>query len=113
MAAKSKRRTERNISFEIKTQKPLSVGEQVFVTGSINMLGNWHPDGFPLTRMGENLWFGSAIVPADAVIEYKVTRGSWDDEEVLEDGTAPANGVIRAGGDSTIRKIVYGWKDGR
>jgi hypothetical protein len=113
MAAKPKRRTERNVSFEIKTQKPLSVGEQVFVTGNLNMFGHWSPDGFPLTRMGENLWFGSAIVPADAVIEFKITRGSWDDEEILEDGTAPVNGTIPASGDVTVRRLVYGWKDGR
>ena len=37
----------------------------------------------------------------------------WDDEEALEDGTAPANGTIRVGGDATVRKLVYGWKDGR
>ncbi|MFH0908292.1 MAG: CBM20 domain-containing protein [bacterium] len=112
MAAKSKRLTERTISFEIKTRKPLSVGEQVFVTGNINMLGNWHPDGFPLTRMGENLWFGSAIVPAAANAEFKVTRGSWDDEEILEDGSPPPNGTIRASGDAMVRKLIFGWKDG-
>ena len=113
MAAKSKRKAGRTVSFEIKTRKPLPIGEQVFVTGSVSMLGAWVPDGLPLTRMGDNVWFGSANVPSDAVIDYKVTRGSWHDEEVLEDGLAPPNATIRAGGDVTVRRTVFGWKDGR
>jgi hypothetical protein len=113
MAAKSKRKAGRTVSFEIKTRKPLSIGEQVFITGNVNMLGNWEPDGLPLTRMGDNLWFGSAPLPGEGEIEYKVTRGSWHDEEVMEDGAAPPNNTIRAGGDTTVRRTVFGWKDGR
>jgi hypothetical protein len=107
------KRQDRMVTFEIKTNKPLPVGEQVFVTGSVSMFGAWRPDGFPLTRMGENVWGGSAPIPADAAIEYKFTRGSWADEEILDDGTAPANGVIPAGGDQTVRRTIAGWKDGR
>ncbi|HEY8239915.1 MAG TPA: CBM20 domain-containing protein [Kiritimatiellia bacterium] len=109
----TKKRTERTVSFEIKTAKPLSVGEQVFIAGNVSMLGAWRPDGFPLTRMGEDTWFGSAILPNDIVIEFKVTRGSWDDEEVQEDGSAPPNAVLKPGGDVSVRRSVTGWKDGR
>ncbi len=106
-------RTERTVTFEVKTRKPLPVGEQVFITGDIQMLGRWRPDGFPLTRMGENTWGGTAILPSDRTIEFKITRGSWNDEEILDDGSAPANGVIPSGGDHAVRRSVAAWKDGR
>ena len=113
MATATKKRTERMVSFEVKTQKPLPVGEQVFVTGNVPMLGSWRPDGFPLTSMDEVTWSGSALLPDNVTVEFKITRGTWDDEEVAADGVAPPNGIIKAGGDTTIRRTVVAWKDGR
>jgi hypothetical protein len=113
MATAVKNRTERTVSFEVKTAKPLPVGQQVFIAGNARMLGAWRPDGFPLTRMGELVWFGSAILPTDLSVEFKVTRGTWADEEVLDDGSAPPNNVIKPGGDISIRRTVTAWKDGR
>lgn len=108
---KKLRRPDRTVIFEIKTERPLRVGQQVFVAGGVEMLGHWRADGFPLTRMGENLWSGTAILPAGETVEFKVTRGSWDSEEVLADGTVPENSVLKSGSDTTVRKVVAGWKD--
>jgi hypothetical protein len=113
MAVKKSRRTDRTVIFEIKTSTPLPVGQQVFVAGNQDMLGRWKPDGLPLTRMGENLWTGIAILSATDPVEYKITRGSWDSEEIAEDGNPPMNTVLKPGGDTTIRRTVYGWYDER
>jgi hypothetical protein len=109
--AKKLRRPDRTVIFEVKTERPLPVGQQVFITGSVEMLGHWKADGFPLTRMGENLWAGSAMLPAGEMIEFKVTRGTWDTEEVQADGTAPENSTLKPGSDASVRKTVTGWKD--
>ena len=91
---------------------PLPVGEQVFVTGNHDLIGNWDPDGFPLTRTDDNVWSGSAVFPAGQTIEYKITRGSWDTEEALEDGTVPtANKTVLADQDRQVRHEVARWKD--
>ena len=37
----------RQVTFEVVTKTPLPVGEQVFVTGNQDSLGNWAPDGLP------------------------------------------------------------------
>ena len=111
MAASKTRGKDRTIFFEIKTLKPLSIGEQIFVAGSVDMLGRWKPDGFPLTRMGENSWSGSALLPVDTDIEYKITRGSWESEEVSAEGVAPMNSILPVGGPATIRREIVGWKD--
>lgn len=111
MPDKKKSTRDRTVIFEIKTVRPLNVGEQVFVTGDQEMLGNWRPDGLPLTRMGENSWSGSAILPGKTATEFKVTRGTWSTEEVSATGEAPANSVLKAGSNTTIRKTVVAWKD--
>ena len=98
---RSKARGEsRQITFEVITKTPLPVGEQVFVTGNHDLIGNWEPDGFPLTRTDDNVWSGSAVFPAGQTIEYKITRGSWKSEETGEDGTVPA-------ANKTVRKLTF------
>lgn len=111
MAAKA-RSESRQITFEVTTRKPLPVGEQVFITGNHDSLGNWDPDGFPLTRTADNVWVGSAVFPAGQTIEYKITRGSWDSEEALENGAVPAaNKTALADQDRQVRHEVARWKD--
>jgi hypothetical protein len=101
----------RVVTFEVHTAVPLPVGEQVFVAGSTPMLGEWRPDGFPLTRMGDLVWAGTAILPASEDVEYKITRGSWDTEEVDAEGCICDNHPLRANGDTTVRREVAGWRD--
>lgn len=101
----------RQVTFEIRTRVPLRVGEQVFLAGSERALGGWRPDGFPLTRIDDNVWTGSAALPADQVTEYKITRGTWNTEESLEDGSLPGNKIIDRGGDRVVRHEVLTWKD--
>ncbi|HDL77780.1 MAG TPA: hypothetical protein ENG36_03325 [Lentisphaerae bacterium] len=103
----------RRIYFEIITPTPLPTGEQVFISGSDPTLGNWKPDGLPLTRVEDRVWKAEAVLPADHSVEYKITRGSWDSEEVLPDGTVPSNYRISAGGDRIVRHTVLAWRDGR
>ena len=111
MAVSKSRKTQRTVLFEVRTTKPLPVGQQVFVTGNQKMLGHWRADALPLTRMGENAWSGQAILPVGEAIEYKITRGSWDTEAAGADGTVPGNHVLRPGGDTTVRHAVAAWKD--
>lgn len=111
MATSKVRKTQRTVQFEVKTTKPLPVGQQVFVAGNQRMLGNWRADGLPLTRMGENVWSGHAILSVADSIEFKITRGSWDTESVTEAGVVPGNQVIKPGGDTTLRLTVAAWRD--
>ncbi|MCB1069409.1 MAG: hypothetical protein KDL31_03570 [Kiritimatiellae bacterium] len=105
--------TPRRVTFEITTRRPLAVGQQVFISGSIDMLGNWEPDGFPLTRVDDNLWKGLMIIDPDVAFEFKITRGTWDSEEVAKDKMIlPENIRIEAGRKpETFRRTVYGWLD--
>lgn len=111
MAAKSTRKKSRRLTFEVRTSRPLPVGEQVFIAGNQEMLGKWRPDGFPLTRMADQAWHGTATVPADEGVEYKVTRGGWDTEEVTAAGIIPSDTKLKPGGDLVVRHAVAAWRD--
>ena len=111
MAKAKARKVQRTIVFDVRTTKPLPVGQQIFVSGNQKMLGHWRADALPLTRMGENAWAGQAILPVGEAIEYKLTRGSWGTEEAGADGTVPGNYEAKAGGDLTVRHTVVAWKD--
>jgi hypothetical protein len=111
MAVKKARNKDRTVTFEVRTEQPLPVGEQVFISGNQDMLGQWKADGFPLTRMADLVWTGSAILPGDERIEFKITRGSWDTEEINANGTVIANSVLKPGGDTAVRRTVAAWKD--
>ncbi len=92
---------------------PLPVGEQVFIAGNAGALGSWDPAGFALTRSEDLVWLGDVMVPSDTIIEYKVTRGSWDTEEVRQDGSVPDNHVIMADKDTIEEHTVHHWQDQR
>ncbi len=113
MAAPKQRKTQRTVTFEVKTARPLPVGQQVFIAGGAKVLGNWRPDGLPLTRMGENLWSGYAILPVGESVEYKITLGDWESEALDESGVTPGNFVLKPGGDISIRHTVSAWKSDR
>lgn len=110
MAAKA-RGESRQITFEVTTKRPLPVGEQVFITGNHDSLGNWDPDAFPLTRTDDNVWTGSVVFPAGQTLEYKITRGSWQSEETREDGTVPSNSTVETDQDRLVRHEVACWND--
>ncbi|HMO49513.1 MAG TPA: CBM20 domain-containing protein [Kiritimatiellia bacterium] len=106
------RTTERMVTFEITTAHPLPVGQQVFIAGNLEMFGAWRPDGFPLTRLDDNLWSGYAVIAEGAAVEFKITRGSWSTEEADADG-APRreHHSLGAKGPVAFRYTVTRWID--
>ena len=102
---------DRMVIFEVTTARPLAIGQQVFVSGSQPMLGNWKADGFPLTRMDDLLWSASAVVEGAAPIEFKITRGSWATEAVNPDGSIPANFTVDPVNRPKVAVRVERWKD--
>lgn len=103
----------RRVTFRVNTKMPLPVGEQIFIAGNDAVLGNWKPDGLPLTRVQDCVWTGTAILPADRAIEYKITRGNWQTEEALASGAVSPNKALRPGADAFVENLVVRWHDSR
>jgi predicted alpha/beta superfamily hydrolase len=106
--------TTRRVTFEITTAVPLPAGEQVFITGSESPLGHWDPCAFPLTREKDNVWHRTVELPVGVEIDYKITRGSWDTEEITPDDRTPLNKTLPAGeADAVAQHWIHHWKDRR
>lgn len=103
---------DRMVTFEVKTTKPLPVGQQVFISGNISALGSWQPDGFPLTRLNDNVWSGYAVIEPVIPVEFKVTRGTWHTEECDADGKIrEENHTLDDEGSITFKHTVIRWLD--
>lgn len=97
----------------VQTAISLGVGEQVFLTGSADELGRWHVSAVPMTRMDDNRWEALLSLRSADPIEFKVTRGSWETEEVDAQGHLMANHVATPADGGRIEIRVAGWKDDR
>lgn len=49
----------------------------VYIAGNLPEVGGWNAAGFRLDRVARDRAVGSLRLPADAVLEFKITRGSW------------------------------------
>jgi predicted alpha/beta superfamily hydrolase len=97
----------------VQTAISLGVGEQVFLTGSVAELGRWNVDAMPLTRMDDNRWETILTLSADGPVEFKVTRGSWETEEVAANGSLLPNRVFTPVDGGRVEVKVAAWKDDR
>ncbi len=95
----------------VQTAVALGVGEQVFLTGAGDGLGRWRADAVPLTRVDDNRWEVVLSLPGADPLEFKVTRGTWDSEEVDADGRVPGNRMLKPEDQGRLEIPVAGWKD--
>lgn len=95
----------------VRTPSGVPFGDSVYVAGNTDLLRSWRPDGMALSQEDSTTW--KAILPLErnSTIEFKITRGEWITEAVLEDGSVPVNHAITLTGDTTVVINVFGWKD--
>jgi hypothetical protein len=86
-------------------------GEPVVITGNVPALGNWDP-GRAL-RLAWQPPFHSGDIEAETGthLEYKILRGSWENEAVDAYGHIPANCTHEVWLDATVTRTVADWKD--
>ena len=97
----------------VQTAISLGVGEQVFLTGNAEELGRWNVSALPMTRTDENRWEATLWLWSAEPVEFKVTRGTWETEEVDAQGKLMANHVFTPAEGGTVEIKVAGWKDER
>ena len=98
------------LSFEI-TIPPDPARETVVVAGSDSTLGDWQPEkGLVLQKFADGKFRGGCDVPY-GLIEFKITRGTWDTEEVYKDGSTCLNYQYLVAHDLTVISTVENWKD--
>jgi len=83
----------------------------LYIAGNLPELGNWDPGQIAMTQGTDSLWRCSINSPAGRVIEFKVTRGSWNNQAVYQKGVPAANNVVRVSRDETVELTPIGWSD--
>ncbi|PKL83108.1 MAG: histidine kinase [Ignavibacteriae bacterium HGW-Ignavibacteriae-3] len=83
----------------------------IYVTGNLKELGEWRPDRVMLDRKEKGLWVKSIEVLKGTRLEYKFTKGSWENEALGSDSSVPQNSVLIANNDTTVQKIILNWRD--
>lgn len=85
--------------------------QRVVIAGTDPALGNWQPEkGLVLEHDDDGMFRGAVDLPY-GIVEFKITRGSWDTEEAFADGTAAFNYQYLAAHDLDLSLEVENWKD--
>jgi predicted alpha/beta superfamily hydrolase len=100
------------ITFVVRVPPETKADARVYLAGSLAAVGRWKPDGVPLTRGDDGLYWARVRLPRGAVLLYKVTLGSWQTVEKTRAGRDVGNRKLRVEGDTTVELEVEGWAAG-
>lgn len=64
---------------------------ELYLAGSLPVLGNWAPDGLLLKRQADGTYHGTFEVLPQTAVQFKVTRGLWQNVERDANGRDIAN----------------------
>jgi len=98
------------LSFQV-TIPPDPKRQQVVIAGTDPALGNWQPErGLMLDRDADGVFRGACDLPY-GIVEFKITRGTWETEEAFQDGHATYNYQYLMAHDLDLKLVVEHWKD--
>ncbi len=101
---------DKHINFRVLPQAMPDTAK-VYIVGNHARLGNWQPDAIALTQQSDGSWSGAFLFKPNEKLEYKFTRGSWDNEAVSAEGDVPGNSFLEVKNDTTIVVAIANWKD--
>jgi len=99
------------ITFRIQAPIIASDKQAVYITGNHSALGNWQPDRFALHKVAEGRWELGVELPKGTNLEFKLTRGSWETEEVVKNGQVQGNRQLHVQEDQVLNVQVNNWRD--
>ncbi|HEX9653300.1 MAG TPA: alpha/beta hydrolase-fold protein [bacterium] len=99
------------ITFRVHAPETNSNRDIIFITGNHPRLGKWKPNAVELQRRAKGYWERTLEFPKNARLSYKITRGSWETEEVLENGIVRANRYLTVKKHQIVDIRVANWRD--
>ena len=102
------------ISVTIEVHAPETADSStLYIAGNNNQMGDWQADIVQLENVGNHNWQSTFHYEAGTILEYKITRGSWDMEATNQDGSPFQNTVLKVETDTTVQSDVHYWKHGK
>ncbi len=82
----------------------------LFVAGNLPALGLWHADGLRMMKGDSAIWSAGVTAPEGAVVEFKITLGSWEQEALYAHDAIAGNVRVVLSTDTTINLYPVTWK---
>lgn len=83
--------------------------EKVFISGNSIELGNWNPAKVALNKINDSTWSRVFEFTIGETIEFKFTKGSWEEEAQDEFGKISGNKLLKVVNDSSVIFKVERW----
>ncbi|RPI02384.1 MAG: hypothetical protein EHM72_04315 [Calditrichaeota bacterium] len=84
---------------------------RVFITGNLQKLGAWGFRHLPLEQQSDGRWVKSVTLDKGTLIEFKFTRGDWQNEAVDSLGMELSNFTCKAERDTILQYHLEHWRD--
>jgi predicted alpha/beta superfamily hydrolase len=70
------------VTFQVTVPASTPADSQVWISGNHEALGTWNGRGLQLTKQSDGTYAATANFPPATMLQWKVTRGSWDTVEM-------------------------------
>ncbi len=97
-----------SVTFRL-TSNTLSEDSSVFITGSLEPLGEWNPGKVKMNYEGNHVWSIRINIDKPHSVEYKYTLGTWEHEGAKADGTPLSNLSANLQRDTTLNDTIDNW----
>lgn len=87
--------------------------EKVFIAGNKPELGNWNPGVVSLLKINDSIFTKEFSFNKNDSLEFKFTKGNWNNEALNENGRVPGNYIIKVLSDTTIYFRINNWNDSK
>ena len=104
-------RKEARVTFKVIIPPSTPAAARVFIAGNQPALGNWDAGKIELRKQNDSLWSLAQKFPKALPVEFKITRGAWDNEAVYKEGVVPSNIKFIARVDTVITLRPITWRD--
>ena len=100
------------VSVEFTLHAPdLPKGARVYLTGGTPSLGNWAPDGVPMTYRGRDTWHALVLFNQPMTVEYRYTLGTEERRGADYRGQPLQNFTMTTRRNLEVRDEVTRWTD--
>lgn len=89
--------------------KGVNEKENIYICGNQDSLGFWNPGLLPFTKVNDSTWTREFIFVKGTNLEFKFTKGSWEQEALNDDGTVPGNSMFLIVKDTTLKITIKKW----
>ncbi len=100
------------VAFVVEVPATTPLDAQIYVSTDVSQ---WNPQAILMNRIDATHYRSVARFASGTVFYYRITRGSWQSEEIGEDGLEdpPTKFDVHESDAQLVRHTVYHWRDDR